>query len=143
MRNFYLKKRMWRCLWVLKNFPVILPEKWWWKWWFGGAGRRAWRSKESVQPKMKKKKRKKRKVREWADQRNEKMSDCVVGRGLGGAWHVGTQNKYLILIFFFFFLCVNWVVTNYQYIFHFDEKPKIPITCRFFNEHFGLHRVPL
>ena len=97
VRNFYLKKRMWRYLWVPKNFPVILPEKWWWKWWFGGASKRVWRSEEKLPDgEMKKKKgagqREKRELKkEW----------WVVG--LGGAWHVGTQNKYLILHFFFFF----------------------------------------
>ena len=104
MRNFYLKKRMWRCLWVLKNFPVILPEKWWWKWWFGGAGRRAWRSKESVLSKMKKKKkRKKREVREWAGQRNEKMSHCVVGSRV--RWGLARGNPKQIFDLDFFIFC--------------------------------------
>ena len=42
MRKFYLKTKMRRCLWVHKNFPVILPEndggKWWWWWWCGSTG---------------------------------------------------------------------------------------------------------
>ena len=106
MRNFYLKKRMWRCLWFLKNFLVILPEKSWWKWWFGGASRRAWRSKESILLKMKKKTGKKREVREWAGQRNEKMSDCVVGSGVRWGLACGNPKQIPDLDFFVFcFYC--------------------------------------
>ena len=100
---------MWKCLWVHKNFLVILLEndcgKWWWWWWCGSTGG----ENESREDRMRewKKKKKKKKWSELAGQR-EKMNSVKMSGGewwvvgLGGSKH-GPQKCWPFSFSFF-----NW-----------------------------------
>ena len=91
---------MWRCLWVPKNFPVILPEKWWWKCWFGvgtvGEDEGIW--EKCLCCAERKWKRKKTIEVSWP--KSKEISEWVVGGGV--RWGLARGNPNLILTFFFF-----------------------------------------
>ena len=70
--------------------------------------------KRAFYRKWKRRKRKKREVREWAGQRDEKMSDCVVGSGV--RWGLARGNPKQIsdldpFFLFLFYFIADWDVT--------------------------------
>ena len=101
---------MWWCLWVPKNFPVILPEKWWWKCWFGvgtvGEDERIWeKCLGCVERKWKRKK-----TIEVSRPKSKEISEWVVGSGV--RWGLSRGNPNLILTSSFLFIYFNIMLTG-------------------------------